>query len=269
MLVTGNFLYWEIVAVIISYLLSIYALRKMLTNRHFQKYPLISRTVWRLYIRCLALVLHWCWICANVLDKWGLKQLDVRHRMSRFANAGLPAKLSPVLSLLWKLKGVGCVSCAFYNVLTLEVDMLTAVSSVCSLQLLLTRQSVRSASQCSTEKLLLGEPALAGSKGLLGCPQESHCASLSAAQPYTQQWPRGGSSGPSAKSASSLQIAEKHRAVSAAFTAAEFNCDSNEECTQQRRGAGLGQGVGHCLHEDSPILCCLTLKLGMVVVPLC
>lgn len=70
-------------------------------------------------------------------------------------------------------------------------------------------------------------------------------------------------------SASSLRTVEKHWAVSAALTAAEQNCDSNEERTQHRRGVGLGQRVGDDLHEDSPTLHCLTLKLGMVVVPLC
>lgn len=135
-------------------------------------------TLYKMLCTCFTLVLSMC----NVLDKWGLEQLDVRQRMSRFANAGQFAKLPPVLSLLWKLKGVGCVSCAFYNVLTLELDVLPAVSSVCSLQLLLMRQSVRGASWCSTERLLLGEPALAGSKGCwAACRSHTalHCQQLS------------------------------------------------------------------------------------------
>lgn len=67
--------------------------------------------------------------------------------------------------------------------------------------------------------------------------------------------------------ASSLRTVQKHRTVSAAFTAAELNCDSNEECTRWRRGVGLSQHVGGIPHERS--LCCLTPKLSMVVVLLC
>lgn len=89
--------------------------------------------------------------------------------------------------------------------------------------------------QAFYETLLLGEQALPGrERQLLSCPQELYCSSLSAAQPYVQEWSHCGSSGSSAESASSLRTAENHRTVSAAFTAAELNCDSNEECAQQR-----------------------------------
>lgn len=105
--------------------------------------------------------------------------------------------------------------------------------------------------QAFYETPLLGVRALAGSeRWLLSCLQELHCGLLSAAQPYTQEWSHCGSSGSSTESASSVLTVGKHCTVSAAFTAAELNCDSNEECTQQRRGVGLGQCAGDSLHED-------------------
>lgn len=52
---------------------------------------------------------------------------------------------------------------------------------------------------------------------------------------------RRGSSGSNAKSASSLQIAKKHQAVSAAFTAVELGCDSNEELPSREEVLGLAR----------------------------
>lgn len=119
-------------------------------NAHWQTFSEISTNFENcLETLYLALVLYWCWVCANVLDKWGLKQLDLRHRISRFANPGLTAELSPVLFFLWKLKVGGC----FLHILPcsytlLELDMLAPLSCISLLQLLLMSQSLHFANQC-------------------------------------------------------------------------------------------------------------------------
>lgn len=136
------------------------------------------------------------------------------------------AKLSPVLSLLWELKGVGCVSCALYNVLTLELGMLTAVSPVCSLQLLLMSQSVRGASRCSTERLCSVSQPWQGARaaglpaGVTLHPTVSSSALHTALTLLRHCWLQG---------QICIQLTNSRK------TAAELNCYSNEECTQKRR----------------------------------
>lgn len=122
-------------------------------NAHWQTFSEIStnfenclETLYKMPSTCFILVLSTC----QILDKWGLKQLDLRHRMSRFANAGLTAELSPVL--VFAVKTERSRTC-FLHILpcsyTLpELDMLAPLSYICSLQLLLMSQSLHFADLC-------------------------------------------------------------------------------------------------------------------------
>lgn len=165
---------------------------------------------------------------------------------------------------MWKLKAVGCVSCALP-----ELDTLAPLSYICSLQLLLTSWSLH----------------FAVSAGIL-------CDTLAWWTSPSREWKVA----PELPAWVLLRFTVSHSTLPArvalwqiwlrrwtciqfTYSRKRLDCLSciyssgtkrhlDEECTQQRRGVGLGQRVGDSLREDSPAPCCLTPKLDMVVVPL-